>query len=174
MELARASCKARGIVLLEAAVENSSGVIEAIQSTLSRGAEAVFVPGDTTVSSVIDSIIATAAKAGVPVFTVVPGTPDRGTLFDVGFDFREVGLLAGRLAGDLLRGTDPATIPIGETAREIPPRLTINLAAPGYDRSRWRVPDDLLRQAKVVIDPDGRRDQPEAILAGPFSEAESP
>jgi ABC-type uncharacterized transport system substrate-binding protein len=148
-------------------------VIEAIQSTLSRGAEAVFVPGDTTVSSVIDSIIATAAKAGVPVFTVVPGKPDRGTLFDVGFDFREVGLLAGRLAGDLLQGTDPATVPIGETAREIPPRLTINLAAPGSDRSRWRVPDDLVRQAKVVIDPGGRRDQPEAILAGPFTEAEA-
>jgi hypothetical protein len=49
----------------------------------------------------------------------------------------------------------------------------MNLAAPGYDRSRWRVPDDLVRQAKVVIDPAGRRDQPEAILAGPFTEAES-
>ena len=171
MELARASCKARGIVLLEAAVENSSGVIEAIQATLSRGAEAVFVPGDTTVSSVIDSIVATAAKAGVPVFTVVPGKPDRGTLFDVGFDFREVGLLAGRLAGDLLGGKDPATVPIGETSREIPPRLTVNLAAPGYDRSRWRVPDELVRQATIVIDDAGRRGQSDAVLAGPFTEA---
>lgn len=174
MELTRASCKARGVVLLEAAVENSSGVIEAIQSTLSRGAEAVFVPGDTTVSSVMDSIIATAAKAGVPVFTVVPGAADRGTLFDVGFDFREVGLLAGRLAGDLLRGTDPATVPIGETAQAIPPRLTVNLVAPGYDTGRWRVPDDLLRQAKTVIDSTGRRDQPEAVLTGPFTEAGVP
>jgi ABC-type uncharacterized transport system substrate-binding protein len=174
MELTRASCAARGIVLLEAAVENSSGVIEAIQSTLSRGAEAVFVPGDTTVSSVIDSIIAAAGKAGVPVFTVVPGKPDRGTLFDVGFDFHEVGFLAGRLAGELLRGGDPAAVPIGETAREIPPRLTINLAAPGYDRGCWRVPEALMRQAKVVIDPAGRRDQPDAVLAGPFTEAAPP
>ena len=173
MELARATCRVRGIELLEAAVENSSGVIEAIQSTLSRGAEAVFVPGDTTVSSVIDSIVVTAAKAGVPVFTVVPGRPERGTLFDVGFDFREVGLLAGRLAGDLLGGKDPATVPIGETSREIPPRLTINLVAPGYDRERWRVPDELLGQAKVVIDGMGRHDQPSAVLAGPFTEADA-
>ncbi|NBW87889.1 MAG: hypothetical protein EBR23_13950, partial [Planctomycetia bacterium] len=86
-----------------------------MQSTIARGAEVIFVPGDTTVMSVLDSIIATAAKAGVPVFTVNPGKPDRGTLFDVGFDFREVGLLAGRVAGDLLDGRDPATIPIGET-----------------------------------------------------------
>lgn len=170
MELARASCKARGIALLEAPVENSAGVIEAVQSTIARGAEVIFVPGDTTVMSVLDSIIATAAKAGVPVFTVNPGKPDRGTLFDVGFDFREVGLLAGRVAGDLLDGRDPATIPIGETVREIPPRLTINLAAPGYDRARWRIPEDLLRQARFVVDSSGRRDQPEAVLEGPFEE----
>ena len=174
MELARASCRARGLELLEAAVENSSGVVEAIQSTIARGAEVIFVPGDTTVASVIDSVVATAAKAGVPVFTVVPGAPDRGTFFDVGFDFREVGLLAGHAAGDILAGQDPATIPIGETSREIPPRLTVNLAAPGCDRSRWRVPDDLLTQAKVVIDATGRRDQPDAVLQGPFTERDPP
>ena len=170
MELARVSCRQRGIELLEAAVENSSGVVEAVQSTIARGAEAIFIPGDTTVASVCDSVVHVAAQAGVPVFTVVPGKPDRGTLFDVGFDFREVGLLAGRLAGDLLDGRDPATVPIGETAREIPPRLTINLVAPGVDRRAWRIPDDLLAQAKVVIEAGGRRDQSTAELAGPFDE----
>lgn len=170
MELARASCKNRGIELIEAAVENSSGVIEAVQATIARGAEVIFVPGDTTVASVCDSIVDVAGKRGVPVFTVVPGRPDRGTLFDVGFDFREVGLLAGGLAGDLLDGRDPATVPIGETAREIPPRLTVNLKAPGVDRNVWRVPDELLEQAKVVIDARGRRDQPAAVLTGPFDE----
>lgn len=172
MELARASCRKLGIDLLEAAVENSSGAIEAIQSTIARGAEVIFVPGDTTISSVVDSVVVAAAKAGIPVFTLVPGPPDRGTFFDVGFDFREVGLVAGRLAGDLLRGTDPAGVPIGETAKVIPPRLTVNLTAPGVDPARWRFPDDLLAQAKVVIDAGGRRDRPEAALVGPFDEAE--
>ena len=174
MELARAVCKARGIDLLEAAVENSSGVVEAVQSTIARGADVIFVPGDTTVSSVTESVVATAAKAGLPVFSVTPGKPDRGTLFDVGFDFHEVGLLAGRVAGDLLKGTDPATIPIGETARSIPPRLTVNLEAPRHDRTRWRVPDAILGQAKVVITADGRRDQPDAVLEGPFDEPHDP
>jgi ABC-type uncharacterized transport system substrate-binding protein len=90
----------------------------------------------------------------------------------VSFDFHKVGLLAGRRAGELLDRRDPATVPISETAREMPPRLSINLAAPGYDRSRWRVTDALLEQAKVVIDEAGRRDQPAAVLAGPFTEAE--
>jgi hypothetical protein len=76
------------------------------------------------------------------------------------------------VAGDLLAGADPATLPIGETSREIPPRLTVNLAAPGYDPTKWRLPEDLLRQAKVVIDDAGRRDQPDAVLQGPFPERE--
>lgn len=170
MELSRTSCRRHGIELLEAAVENSSGVIEAVQSTIGRGAEAIYVPGDTTVSSVMASIVASAGKAGIPVFTVTPGEPDRGTLFDVGFDFREVGLLAGRVAGDILKGTDPATIPIRETAAIIRPRLTVNVEAPGYDRTVWRVPDDLLRQSRVFFDVTGRHDQPDAVLEGPFDE----
>ena len=174
MELARASCRRRGIELLEAAVESSAGVIEAIQSTIARGAEAIYVPGDTTVSSVLDSIVVAAGKGGVPVFTIYPDKPERGTLFDVGFDFREVGLLAGRLAGDVLAGADPATIPIGNTAAAIPPRLNVNLEAPGYDRGRWRVPEAVLRQAKVVVDAAGRHDAPDAVLEGPFDEVETP
>ncbi|MGI9178787.1 MAG: ABC transporter substrate-binding protein, partial [Pirellulales bacterium] len=174
MELARATCKARSIELLEAAVENSSGVVEAIQATISRGADVIFIPGDTTIASVADSVVTTAAKAGLPVFSVIPAKPDRGTLFDVGFDFHEVGVLAGRVAGDLLGGADPTTIPIGQTAMLIPPRLTINLQAAGYDRQRWHVPEAILAQATVVIGPDGRRDQPDAVLEGPFDEPHDP
>ncbi len=170
MDLARASCKRRGIELLEVPVENSSGVIEAVQSTISRGAEAIFCPGDTTVISAIDSVISTAAKAGIPVFTVNPGKPARGTLFDVGFNFLEVGLVAGRLAGDILSGTDPATVPVRETAREIPPYLTLNVAAKGVDRGVWRVPEEIASQARWYVDEQGAHERKEAVLAGPFDE----
>jgi len=170
MELARTSCQGLGIELLEAAVENSSGVIEAVQSTIARGAEAIFIPGDTTVVNAADSVIATAAKAGIPVFSVNPGKPDRGTLFDVGFNFREVGLVAGRLTGDLLSGADAKTISIRETAHEIPPYLVLNFVAAAAARDRWRIPEDLKPQARYLIDGTGQHEQPGAVLAGPFEE----
>jgi len=174
LELARASCGALGIALLEAPVENSSGVIEAVQSTIARGAEAIFVPGDTTVISAVDSVIATAGKAHVPVFSVNPGAPDRGTLFDVGFNFREVGLVAGRLAADLLAGTDPRTVPIRETAAEIPPYLVLNLAVDAARPDRWQIPEDLRSQARYLIDRSGRHDQPDAVLAVPVGKPSLP
>ena len=172
LELARASCRDLGIELLESPVENSSGVVEAVKSTLARGAEAIFVPGDTTVMNAVDAVIAAGAKAGVPVFSVNPGVPDRGTLFDVGFDFHQVGLAAGRLAADLLDGVDPAGVPIRETAEVIPPRLFVNLVAPGVDRARWRIPADLVSQAAFLIDESGVHESPDAVLAGPFTEAQ--
>ena len=102
-----------------------------------------------------------AAKAGVPVFSVNPGVPDRGSFFDVGFDFHQVGLAAGRLAADLLEGVDPRTIPIRETTAVIPPRLFVNLLAPGVDRTRWRIPDELLATAAVVVDGTGIHEHPD-------------
>jgi len=168
MELARASCKQLGIELLEAPVENSSGVVEAIQSTIGRGAEAIFCPGDTIVISAVDSVINTATKAGLPVFTVNPGVAERGTLLDVGFNFEEVGLVAGRLAADILEGADTTGMPIRETAHEIPPYLLINRVVAA--RGNWHIPDDLLQQARIVIETTGRRDYPEHVLAGPFEE----
>ena len=43
-------------------------------------------------------VIATAKRMRMPVFTILPGKPDRGTLFDAGPDFYAVGRLGGVLA----------------------------------------------------------------------------
>jgi hypothetical protein len=63
-------------------------------------------------------------------------------------------------------------VPIRETAGEIPPYLMLNRVAKGVDRTVWRIPEDLVGQARFVIDADGPHEQPEAILAGPFTEPE--
>jgi hypothetical protein len=79
--------------------------------------------------------------------------------------------VAGRLASDLLTGTDPKTVPIRETAHEIPPYLVLNLATKAAAPDRWQVPDDLKSQARYLIDHAGRNEQPDAVLKGPFDEA---
>ena len=42
---------------------------------------------------------------------LTPGAADRGTLFDVGLDFQQLGRMAGALAARVLGGTDPGTLP---------------------------------------------------------------
>src|ERR1044071_6805264 len=111
-EKAREACKAMGIELLEANVENSNSVLEAEDSLVARGAEVLWIGGDVTLSVAVDSVIAVGRRARIPVFTITPGKPDRGTLFDYGADFYEIGKETGKLAARVLRGADPTHIPI--------------------------------------------------------------
>jgi ABC-type uncharacterized transport system substrate-binding protein len=146
-KLGRTVCGELGIDLLEATVDSTSGVKEAANSLIARGAQALWVSGDVTVLTALDSVVAAARAARIPVFTSIPGSAERGALFDIGADYHEVGRLAGDLAARLLQGTDPMSIPIENV---MPEKLLINRAALAGLKDPWRVPADVLRSAQLV------------------------
>ena len=152
VEKARETCKQSGIELLEANVENSNAVLEAEDSLVARGAEVLWIGGDVTVSVAAESVVAVGRRAGIPVFSITPGKPDRGTLFDYGADFYQIGKQTGDLAARILRGADPAQIPI---KNEVPINFVVNTTVTKGLRQRWSVPDDILRRANVVVDESG-------------------
>jgi ABC-type uncharacterized transport system substrate-binding protein len=152
---AREACQQMGLTLLEANVENTSAVMEAVQSLASRGAQALFVGGDNTMMSAMGSAIDAARKARIGVFTIAPGAADRGTLIDVGLDFRELGRLTGYLAADVLAGANLATIPVRDVLDQVPRRLIVNMEAARGLREVWTIPPDVLATATVVVDGTG-------------------
>jgi putative tryptophan/tyrosine transport system substrate-binding protein len=152
VEKARETCRQSGIELLEANVENSNAVLEAEDSLVARGAEALWIGGDVTVSVAADSVVAVGRRAGIPVFSITPGKPDRGTLFDYGADFYQIGKQTGDLAARILRGADPAQIPI---KNEVPINFVVNSTVTKGLRQPWSVPDAILRRANVVVDESG-------------------
>jgi ABC-type uncharacterized transport system substrate-binding protein len=103
--------------------------------------------------------VETARRAGIPVFTISPGKPDRGTFLDVGLDFIEVGRLTGALAASVLRGTDPATIPIRDVLDEVPRRIIINALALKGLKEPWRVPEEARNTATILVDETGIHDR---------------
>ena len=151
-ERARQACQAMNIELLEANVENSNGVLEAEDSLVARGAQALWIGGDVTVSVAVDAVISVGQKARIPVFSITPGKLDRGTLFDYGADFYQIGKQTGELAARILGGADPGQIPITNL---VPTLLVVNTQALEGLRDSWRVPDDLLHRADVVVDGSG-------------------
>ncbi len=153
---ARQVCKEMGITLLEANVDNSAGVGEAVDSLASRGAQAIWVGGDVTVIVAINTVISEAQKAHIPVFTLIPGKPDRGTLFDAGADFYRVGLQVGDLAARVLRGADPRKIPIQNI---VPEYLVINELALKGLKDPWHVPAGLQAKAGILVDAKGIHDR---------------
>jgi len=152
VERAREVCKEWNLELLEANVENSNSVLEAEESLVARGSEALWVGGDVTLNVAIDSVISVGRKAHIPVFSITPGKPDRGTLFDYGADFYEIGKETGRLASQILRGADPTQMPVKNV---IPIWFIVNTRAIKGLKQKWRIPDEFLRRANVVVDEAG-------------------
>ncbi len=149
---ARKVCKELDIELVEAQVENTAGVREAIESLIGRGVQGIWVGGDITVSNAIDSVIATCRQGRVPAFSQLPGDPRRGTIFDMGYDFEQAGRMAGRLAADILQGEDPAVVPIQDVGDLVPHQLFLNRSALHGLKEPWHFPDNLVRSATAVAD----------------------
>jgi ABC-type uncharacterized transport system substrate-binding protein len=96
------------------------------------------------------------------VFSITPGKPDRGTLFDYGADFYQIGRLTGELASRVLRGADATQIPI---RNEIPIHFIVNTTVIKTLKQPWSVPNDILRRAGVVVDESGIHDRTAARQA---------
>jgi putative ABC transport system substrate-binding protein len=156
VEKAREVCHTLKIELLEANVENSNSVLEAEDALVARRAEALWIGGDVTVSIAADSVVSVGRRAHIPVFSITPGQPDRGTLFDYGADFYQIGIKTGELASRILRGADPAQIPI---TNEIPISFVVNTKALEHCNNQWHIPDDILRRASIVVDDQGIHDR---------------
>jgi ABC-type uncharacterized transport system substrate-binding protein len=151
--LARRVCQEMGIQLLEASVDNTSGVYEAANSLVARGAEALWIGGDNTVLAAADSVVQAARRGKIPVFTVIPPNVDKGALFDLGADYHEVGRQAGVLAAEILNGRDPATVAIDN---RVPEMFTVNQLALSGLKDDWKIPANLLAKAEINIDDSGR------------------
>jgi ABC-type uncharacterized transport system substrate-binding protein len=163
-KLARRVCEELGIELLEANVESSTAVREAVAVLVGRGVEAIWVGGDNTVLSSLDAVIGPARAAGVPVFTSIPGSAARGALFDLGADYHRVGQSVGRLAGRVLGGESPADMSI---LYEVPPEFWINRLAIQAQTGAWSFPPEIEARADVVVENQGpvRRHPREEVAA---------
>ena len=146
---AREAAPQFGIRLLEATVDNSSGVVEAAGSLISRGVQALWVGGDVTVLVALDGVISAAKKGGIPVFTNIPPSAQRGAVFDFGANHEEIGRLTGELAANILHGADPAAIPVKNV---VPEMFIVNPGAFAGLREPWRLPEDVRRHADAVVE----------------------
>ncbi|HWL10503.1 MAG TPA: ABC transporter substrate-binding protein [Planctomicrobium sp.] len=162
--IAREICKELGIELVEVTVDSSSAIVDAARALVSRGVEAVWVGGDTTVSMGLDTLVSTTQSAKIPVFTNMPGDVKKGSLFSLGADYYEVGRTSGILSAKILKGAKPTDFVIENF---IPEQLGINEVAlksfPG-----WKFGSDWRTRAKVKVDETGvHEEKRQAVVLRP-------
>src|SRR5262249_5949213 len=109
--------------------------------------------------SAAETVVKLAGRARIPVFSILPGSPGRGTLFDMGLDFFEAGKYTGELAGKILKGEDRATIAIRDIVALVPRRLIVNEKVLKGLRDLWHIPPDAIRSADILVDDSGVHEQ---------------
>jgi putative ABC transport system substrate-binding protein len=164
VRMARAICKRLNIELVEMNVDSSSGVQDATQALVARQVEAIWTGGDATVAAAHDTLIGAAGQGGVPVFSSLVSNVKSGALFSLGPDYYEVGHAGGLLASRVLKGADPATIPVDNFAPEV---LALNKVVAGKYRSKWRFGADWPQRARLIVDETGVHEQQPPPAAKP-------
>jgi|HubBroStandDraft_6_1064221.scaffolds.fasta_scaffold159085_2 putative ABC transport system substrate-binding protein len=151
-KLAREACRKLHIELTEVTIDSSQAVLDAARVLVSRGVDAIWAGGDATVASSIETLINTAREGGIPVFGNTQSNVKVGALFSLGPDYYEVGHAGGLLAARVLKGADPASIPVENYAPEV---LALNMVAEARFQSKWKFGADWPKQAKLIVDQKG-------------------
>lgn len=152
--LAEKVCQRLNIELLQANVENTSAVKEAVSSLIDRRIDTLLIGGDVTMLGALEVVVKAGNDAKIPTFTCMPGNAAKGALFDVGANYYEVGRTVGQVAGRVLNGEKIADIPV-EVA--IPPKIFINQQALKLISGDWSFPADVVAKADARIDETGQR-----------------
>jgi putative tryptophan/tyrosine transport system substrate-binding protein len=157
--LARKVCSTMGISLIEANAENSTAIGDATASLTSRGVQAIWISPDLVASHGTELIVSKARAAHIPVFSSVPASGVSGALFELGADYLAIGRVEGNLAADVLDGRDPRSIPVENV---VPVALKINKKALKGLREKWKIGEDMIAKAAVVVDDSGVHEKKQA------------
>jgi putative tryptophan/tyrosine transport system substrate-binding protein len=140
--VAREVFRSRGVRLEQVAIAGSSEVLQAVQILAGRDIQAVWVPADNTAYEGYEGAMKGASDAHLPLITDMCSALPRGGLACLGVGMQHSSLVAGKLAGRVLLGTNPKDLPLEEVAVEeleisrgnaaqlglaIPPKLSQNL-----------------------------------------------
>jgi putative ABC transport system substrate-binding protein len=106
-----AAAKGSGLELVRIGVDNPNELPQRVQSAVGR-VDALFTVASGRIQQGMAAISATADRAKLPVITSVPqAVVQNYALAAFALSFRQSGLAAGRIAGRILKGADPASIP---------------------------------------------------------------
>lgn len=146
VELVKKVTEEMNIKLHEGTVSNSSEVSLATASLIGK-VDAIYVPTDNIIVSALPSVLKITNENNVPVFASENGQVRQGAIATLGIDYRLLGIQTGKMAARVLKGAQPAEMPI-ESSDEL--KLYLNTKA--AKNIGLQVPEAVLNRADVVYE----------------------
>jgi len=130
--------------IVEATAASTADVLAAATSLVGR-VDAIWEPSDNTVAAAIEAVVKVCEENKIPLFASDIDMAKGGAISGLGLDYEVNGTAAGKLAARVLRGEDPANIPVGMT-----PMTIVYLSPPAAERMGVTIPPEVLATATEI------------------------
>lgn len=132
--------------LVTAVATKSSEVLGAARSLVGK-VDFIYITLDNTVVSALEAVIQVGEQNKIPVFNADTNSVERGSIAALGFEYHDVGLLAGKYAARILKGEKPADIPVGS-----PENTNVVVNPKAAAKMGISIPQKVLDNASRVIE----------------------
>jgi putative ABC transport system substrate-binding protein len=138
-----------GIETVDSAAMGLNNVPAAGQA-LAGKVDAIFVPNDTTVYAVFESLVKVTQDAKIPLFSAERRSVQRGAIATIGLDFVQMGKVTARLVDKVFKGEKAGDIDIVDMTKE-PGALALYINKEAAEKIGLKLPPDMLKRAAEVF-----------------------
>lgn len=143
-DLAEEAAKAVGLEVERKTVTSTNDVAQVAESVIGT-CDAIYVPTDNVLASSMPLVTSITNPAGLPVIVGETGMVNGGGLASVAIDYTDLGKLTGKMAAQIIEGSDVKTMPVQYAEN---PELVINETA--ADELGITIPDDIKSNATLT------------------------
>jgi putative ABC transport system substrate-binding protein len=141
--------KTMGFTTVDSAAMGLNNVPTAGQALVGR-VDAIFVPNDTTVYAVFESLVKVAQDGKVPLFTAERRSVERGAVATIGLDFVRMGKVTAGMIDKVLKGTKPGDLDVIDMAEQ-PGALALYINKGAAEKMGLKLSPELLKKAAHVF-----------------------
>ena len=111
--------------------------------------DAIFVPNDTTVYAVFESLVKVAQDGKVPLFSSERRSVERGAVATIGLDFKRMGVETAIMVDKVLRGAKPGDLDVVDMSK-LPDALSLYINKNAAEKMGVTVPLEMMKRAAHV------------------------
>lgn len=143
VEMAKEAAAELGINIEESVATHSGEVSTAAEALVGK-VDAIFIPTDNTVVTALSSVLRVAEENNLPTVSGDIESVENGAVATLGISYYSLGYQSGLMAAEVLRGADPAGMPV-QLAEDV--TYAVNLAA--AEKMGLELPENLVEKARA-------------------------
>ncbi|MDR0411129.1 MAG: ABC transporter substrate-binding protein [Treponema sp.] len=144
------ACKDLGLTLITQSINNSAELRQAAEAIVGR-VDGIYLTTDNMVFSALPALIQIFDAARKPIFSGdVTAAQNGGCMIATGFDYYRAGFVTGEMVVDILKGKNPAEIPVRFLTEPSESDLLFDLDA--AKSCGVVIPEEYLSQANYIFE----------------------